>query len=208
MRLLPLLCAAALVVCVDTASAAPAPSWHPGSVPVLLGLENVRNDLGLTTAQRRKLDVIRSDFRRDAREIVASTLDPSVSRHEASAALASLRARANREAAAVLTPKQAARLREIEYQKLEGTMLTIPQVQTELGLSKAQIAKIQKGEGNLIRKANAINTAFEKGRFGPQERVDRLRELRLRTAESFVRILTPEQKQLLQQKKGAPLRAS
>ena len=39
---------------------------HPGSVPVLLGLDSVRNELGLTKSQCARLDKIRSDFKDDA----------------------------------------------------------------------------------------------------------------------------------------------
>ena len=47
---------------------------HPGSVPVLLGLDSVRNELGRTQSQGARLDKIRSDFKDDAHLITSRPL--------------------------------------------------------------------------------------------------------------------------------------
>lgn len=198
----PLLFAGFLALSSLSLQAAPAPSDHPGALVILAGLETVQTELGLSSAQVRRIDAIRSAYRADAREIVASAADPSTSRKEAAHALAKAGEKANKSVLALLTPAQTQRLKQIELQKLEGTMLTSPAVQKSLGLTPSQQSKIAGIQDGQLRNADRITAAFEAGRIDRQERIEQLRTLRLKASKSMLSVLTGAQRAQLEAMKG------
>lgn len=200
----PLLATVFLAAALNLHAAEPA-ATSPGSLAVLAGLEPVERELGLSASQSRRIQSLREAYRADAREIVASAVDPSASRKEAGNALANARAKTDAAVLAVLTPSQQKRLREIELQKLEGTMLTSPAVQTALGLSPEQTKRIADIQDSHLRRADRITADFEAGRIDQWQRLDRLRDSRLRASAAQLSVLNPKQRNQLETMKGVPL---
>ena len=179
---------------------------HPGSVPVLLGLDSVRNELGLTKSQCARLDKIRSDFKDDAHLITSRPLATPVEKAAANAKVKALIARYNEKAVAVLTPSQHARLVQIERQTLGGLMLFLPGEQKLLGLTAGQIAAIGKVRSDGEAFASRVTSLFEKGAITLQERLTTLKNYRLKQAANCLRTLTPEQRKTFQSLQGEKLK--
>jgi len=175
---------------------------HPGSVPILLGLDSVRKELGLTKSQCGKLDRIRTDFKTDARTITAHTPTTPVEKKAANMTVKVLVAKYNGRSLAVLTPPQHERLVQIERQTLGGLMLFLPDEQKRLGLTPAQIVAIAKirdeGEGFASR----ITSSFENGNLSLQERLAALRNYRLKQSAKCLRVLTTAQLKTFQNLQG------
>ena len=175
---------------------------HPGSVPVLLGLDSVRKELGLTRSQCAKLDKIRADFKADAHLITTRTPSVPVEKNAANSTVKALLTKYNGLAIAVLTPAQHERLLQIERQTLGGWMLFLPAEQARLGLTPGQIAAIGKihDEGEVF--ANRVTSSYEKGGMSLQERLATLRKHRLKQAAKCLRVLTPAQLKAFQSLQG------
>jgi hypothetical protein len=179
---------------------------HPGSVPVLLGLDSVRSELGLTKSQCARLDRIRSDFKADAHLITARPPATPVEKAAANATVKALIARYNEKAIAVLTPSQHARLVQIERQTLGGLMLFLPGEQKLLGLTAGQIAAIGKVRSDGEAFASRVTSSFEKGAITLQERLTTLKNYRLKQAANCLRTLTREQRKTFQSLQGEKLK--
>ena len=179
---------------------------HPGSVPVLLGLDSVRSELGLTKSQCARLDKIRSDFKADAHLITTRPPATPVEKAAANATVKALIARYNEKAVAVLTPSQHARLVEIERQTLGGLMLFLPGEQKLLGLTAGQIAAIGKVRSDGEAFASRVTCDFEKGRITLQERLATLKKYRLKQAANCLRTLTHAQQKTFQSLQGEKLK--
>lgn len=201
------LVAVLLLVSHLAAGAAVPPTDHPGALPILLGLDNVRKDLKISFSQATKLDAIRSNFRTEARKIVAAAGTSSATLHTAEASLQKAAATANSGALAVLTPAQKSRLIQIEHQLLGGTLLTSPAVQKQLGLSTAQIASIEKIRTKETAYTNKVNADFHEGLISHQERIELLRARRLADANRMMSVLTPEQRKAKLSFAGQPLKS-
>ena len=179
-----------------------APTEHPGSVPVLLGLDSVRKELGLTKIQRAKLDQIRADFKADARLITARTPSTPVEKSAANATVKALLAKYNERAIAVLTTAQHERLVQIGRQTLGGVMLFLPGEQKQLGLYAAQTAALEKirTDGEVF--ASRLTGSFEKGDVTLPERLTALRNYRLKQSARCLRVLSPAQGKAFQSLQG------
>lgn len=177
-------------------------AFLPGSLPVLLGNQSVRQDLGLTKSQCDKLDKIRADYKADARLVAARHPETAVERKAANATLGELNASYNVKAAKVLTPGQKQRLEQIGHQTLGGWMLFLPHIQQKLGLTKSQESAIEKIRTEADAFAGKLNRTFENGEIDLQDRLQSLREWRIKASEKLKRILTPEQRKSLLQMQG------
>ncbi|MEI8311239.1 MAG: hypothetical protein WCH98_10840 [Verrucomicrobiota bacterium] len=175
---------------------------HPGSIPIFLGLDSVRKELGLTKSQRGQLDKIRSEFKSDVRLITARTPASQVEKSAANSTVKALVARYNEKAVAVLTPAQHARLVQIEHQTLGGLMLFLPAEQKLLGLTAGQIATITKIRSAGEAFASRIAGTFEKGAITLQERLAALRNYRLKQSDKCLRVLTPAQRKTFESLQG------
>jgi len=203
-RTIPLLFAAILV----TASLASArvATDSPASVPVLLGLEPVRQDLKLSSLQCVLLDSLRSEYKARVGVISAVGLADAKAAPKAEADLIALRAKYNQRAVNVLNPSQQERLRQIERQQLGGRLLTSPAEQKALGLTVKQqgvIADIQKHE---VAKAANIAQRFNSGKMTPFHRDIDLHRLQRETSRSMLHVLTPDQLKQYLALQGSKLR--
>lgn len=182
--------------------AADSTSSLPGSLPVLLGNQSVRVDLGLTKSQCSQLDSIRAAYKADARLITSRQPETTVERKASNTALAELNSRYNAKAAGVLTAGQKARLEQIGHQTLGGWMLFEPNIRQKLGVTKPQASAIDKIRAEADAFAGKINRAFENGEIDLQDRLLSLREWRNKASERLKRILTPDQRRSLIQMQG------
>ena len=179
---------------------------HQGAVPVLLGLDSVRKELGLTKSQCDQLDKIRSAFKSDARLITTRPPVTQVERSAANSTVKTLMTRYNDKAVAVLTPQQHARLVQIERQTLGGLMLFQPDEQKLLGLTAEQIASLGKIRSNGEAFASRVTNLFEKGDLTLQERLTTLRNYRVKESAKALRVLSPKQRKAFISLQGTKLK--
>lgn len=202
------LLAALLIASPAAVRATVTPGDFPGALPVLVGLDHVRADLGLTSTQKRQLDGIRSDFRKSAREIVRTTGESPGDRTAADAKLQNLKDTANARVLKVLTPAQATRLKEIQHQTLGSTMLVSPSVQKSLDLTSWQVSAIEKIRRKGVEYVGRVNQWFHNGEISQAERLDLLRDRRIRQARAMELLLSPSQRRALAAMHGKPLQPS
>jgi hypothetical protein len=201
------LVAALLLASRLVAGAAVPPTDHPGALPILLGLDNVRNDLRISPSQAIKLDAIRNALRAEARKIVASAGSSAATLRNAEASLQKAATTANARALALLTPAQKSRLTQIEHQLLGGTLLASPSVQKQLALSTSQITSIEKIRAGEATYTNKVNADFHEGLISHQDRIELLRARRLADADRMMSVLTPEQRKAKLSFAGQPLKS-
>ena len=186
--LLTALLAAALL------TSATAASDSPASVPVLLGLEPVRQDLKLTTLQCALLDSLRAEYKAKVGVVAAVGMADKKAAPKASSDIASYRATDNRRALNVLSPTQQTRLRQIERQMLGATLLTSVSEQKLLGLNERQVRKIGEISAYEQKKAAAIMKKFNEGKSTPFHKNIDLRRLQKTVGRSIYAQLTEDQK--------------
>ena len=192
-RILTILAALALTL-VPQAKAITAAVEHPGSVPVLLGVEKVRDELKLNSLQRAVLDSLRAEYKNAARQIVATNPSTPEQRLDAEKKLLALNARYNERALSTLNTAQRAKFMKIERQVLGALILYTPSVQKELALTPKQIQEVEKIRLAGLKAVGKINGKFEAGKIGYQERLDLLRARKLASSEVLLKVLTPAQK--------------
>jgi hypothetical protein len=209
-RPLPLLIAALLFTACATAQqgGGSGKTEHPGSVPILLGLDPVRQDLNLTPSQCGLLDALQSDYRTQSKNLVElgnADMDSSL---RSSWDLRSLRKQFNARALSVLSPSQLDRFRQIERQMLGGKLLTSPSEQKLLGLSPDQQAQLAALDKDDQARAAAIMVQAQSGQLSPYWKGVKLRESSRQTSDRMLSILTHQQKKewlvLSGEKKGLP----
>jgi hypothetical protein len=188
--LLTLLLASASMVGAKTSATPDSPS----SVPVLLGLEPVRQDLKLSSLQCALLDSLRAEYKAKVGVVASAGLLDSKLAPKASADLDAYRASYNRRALNVLNPAQQQRLRQIERQMLGATLLTSPAEQKLLGLDDRQIRKIGEIHAYDQTKAASIMKRFHEGRINSFRKDLDLRRLQKTVGRSIYAILTPDQR--------------
>ncbi len=132
------LLAALVFTLAPQAKAVTAAVEHPGSVPVLLGVEKVRNELKLNSLQRAVLDSLRSEYKNAARQIVATNPTTPEQRLEAEKKLLALNDRYNERALSTLNSAQRAKFIKIERKVLGALVLYTPSVQKELALTPSR----------------------------------------------------------------------
>lgn len=166
----------------------------PASVPVLLGLEPVRQDLKLSSLQCALLDSLRAEYKAKVGVVASAGLLDSKLAPKASADLDAYRTSYNRRALNVLNPAQQQRLRQIERQMLGTTLLTSPAEQKLLGLDDRQIRKIGEIHAYDQTKAASIMKRFHEGRINSFRKDLDLRRLQKTVGRSIYAILTPDQR--------------
>lgn len=157
-----LLAALSMIVSLATAKVV---ADSPASVPVLLGLEPVRQDLKLSSLQCALLDSLRADYKAKVGVVASAGLvDPKLA-PKASADLDSFRVTYNLRSLDVLNTAQQQRLRQIERQMLGATLLTSPSEQKLLALNERQIRKISEIHAYEQSKASSIMKRFHEGKI-------------------------------------------
>lgn len=168
-------------------------SDSPASVPVLLGLEPVRQDLKISSLQAALLDSLRAEYKAKVGVVAAAGLLDSKLAPKAQADLLAYRAKYNQRALNVLNPTQQQRLRQIERQMLGATLLTSPAEQKLLNLDDRQIRKIGEIHAYEKTKAASIAKRFNEGKINSFRRDLDLRRLQKTVGRSIYSQLTPDQ---------------
>jgi hypothetical protein len=167
---------------------------HPGSLPILLGLEKVRSELKLDSLQRALLDSLRAEYKAAARK-VTSTIPPTPGeRAAAEKKFRQLNEHFNRRALSMLNEDQRAKLTAIERKSLGSTMVYMPSVQAKLGLTEQQKKKVEAIRRQGLLYVAKINRRFEQGKISQQQRLQLLRSRRSAQGAQILQVLTPEQR--------------
>jgi len=183
------LCTAALSVHATTAAVD-----HPGSLPILLGVEKVRGELRLDSLQRALLDSMRGEYKSAARKLTNPMPKTAQERAAAQEQLLELNERFNKRALSVLNVAQRARLSEIEAKFLGATMLYSPSVQAKLKLTEEQKRQVEAIRQQGVAYVGKINRKFEEGKIGHRQRLQLLRNRRVAQGAEILQVLTPEQR--------------
>ena len=179
---------------VPTLWATTAPVDHPGSLPILLGVERVRAELRLDSLQRALLDSLRGEYRSAARKLTNPLPQTAPDRAVAHAKLLRLNEQFNRRALSILNPTQRAKLSAIEAKFLGATLLYSPAVQTKLKLTDQQKQRIEAIRQKGLVYVGKVNRKFEEGKISQQARLQLLRSRRMAQGAEMLRLLTPEQR--------------
>jgi hypothetical protein len=208
-KILSTLCAVVLCGCATAQlHASQGGDDHPGSIPVLLGLDPVRQDLKLSSLQCALLDSLRSEYKSRSRQITAIGMADEDASLRASWDLRSLRKQYNQRALAVLNSSQTDRLRQIERQMLGGNLLTSPSEQQLLGLSSAQQQQLAAISQSGNAKVADVNSRLSSGKLSPFWADIKRRQIQSGTSNQMLSVLTHQQKKawlvLSGQKMGLP----
>ena len=218
-RLLPLLLATAMTGCVasrlaqsvspgSAGSSVSTGSDHPGSVPVLLGLDPVRQDLKLSSLQCTLLDSLRAQYKSRSKQIIAIGMADEDAGIRANWDLKSLSKQFNERALNVLSSSQQDRLRQIERQMLGGNLLTSPSEQQLLGLSAQQQQQLASISQSSKAQVASLNAQSASGKISPFWADIKRHQLQSSTSNQMLSVLTEKQKKhwlvLSGQKMGLP----
>lgn len=197
-RKLPLIAAALLGAVTLTAAdsvSLPALPESPSSMPVLLGLEPVRKDLGISSLQAALLDSLRAEYKAKVGVTATAGLaDPKLA-PKCESDLKAARVSYNKRVLRILNPSQQQRLRQIERQMLKGYFLNSPSEQKLLGFTPGQTKKASEIAAYDRQQAARIIGDFRAGKTSPFKKDIELHRLQSTTARSMLHLLTPEQTQ-------------
>ena len=171
-----------------------APVDHPGSLPILLGVQRVRAELKLDSLQRALLDSLRDEYKSAARKLTNPLPRTASERAVAHAKLLRLNEQFNRRALSILNPAQREKLAGIEAKFLGATVLYSPAVQAKLKLTDQQKQRIEAIRQKGLVYVGKVNRKFEEGKISQQRRLQLLRSRRMAQGAEMLRLLTPEQR--------------
>ncbi len=193
MKNLPLLLLVALLLTAPLASANNLPD-SPASVPVLLGLEPVRQDLKLSSLQCALLDSLRAEYRAKVGVVAAVGLADAKAAPKAATDLDAYRASYNRRALNVLNASQQDRLRQIERQMLGPVLLTSLSEQKLLGITTKQQQKLADIHRYDQTKAAEIMKKFHDAKISSFHKDIELHRLQKTIGRSIYAQLTDDQR--------------
>jgi Spy/CpxP family protein refolding chaperone len=178
---------------------------NPGSLPILINLDDVGRDLQLTSLQKSGVAELRSDYRAAAIKLMRVHHQNRAELAQAQQKLEKLSFDYNRRTMDLLTSLQQHRLREIERQILGGTLLIAPSEQKLLGLSEEQRQKIEKIHQDYYKRAIDIDLRADKGKLNYHQQILALRKNRKQHGIAMVKVLTPEQQKVWERSQGKKL---
>ena len=176
----------------------------PGSVTVLMEIPGVRSDLGLSSTQTAQIHSLRRELKSRSQSLLKSPAGPNTGL-TADQRLFALIDGNNARALALLTPAQFARFTEIQNQILSYSMLVSPQVQKQLRLTYRQRASVEALRIRGLEFVGEINRSYGSGAVSQKNRVDILRDYRMRQAGEMKALLTPAQRNAFAALCGKPL---
>ena len=167
---------------------------HPGSLPVLLGLDSVRTELKLDSLQRAVLDSLRAEYKSAARKLTIPLPATPEQRVAAEKQLVGINERFNKRALSALSNGQRKRLQEVEHQILGATKLYSPSVQGKIALTDKQKQAIEAIRLKGLAYVGKVNHQFEEGQISFQDRLGLLRSRRISQGTALFKVLTPAQR--------------
>ena len=177
---------------------------YPGSVTLLIEMPAVRTDLALSRDQTAQLHSLRQELKTRSQSLLKSPAAASTGLTQDKRLFALIDGN-NARALALLTPHQFARFTEIQNQILSYSMLVSPQIQKQLRLTYRQKASIEALRIRGLEFVSEINRSHSSGAVSHKNRVDILRDYRMRQAEEMKSLLTPAQRNAFATLCGKPL---
>jgi len=156
-----------------------------GNPLTLLGQESVQKELKLTDEQKTKLDELRRTSREKMQEIFQGDEGERQTKMQA------LNDENRKAVAAILNPEQSKRLKEITYQQRGATAFADPEVVKALNLTEEQQGKVK--SINEETQA-AMRELFTPGQAPDEDARNKMNDLRKKSGEKMLALLTPEQK--------------
>ena len=166
---------------------------YPGSVTLLMEMPGVRSDLGLSLTQTAQIQSLRRELKSRSQSLLKSPAAPNTGLTPDQRLFALIDGN-NARALALLTPTQFARFTEIQNQILSYSMLVSPQIQKQLRLTYRQRASVEALRIRGLEFVAEINRSYASGAVSQKNRVDILRDYRMRQAEEMKALLTPAQR--------------
>ena len=177
---------------------------YPGSVTLLMEMPSVRSDLGLSSTQTAQIQSLRRELKFRSESLLKSPAAPNTGLTPDQRLFALIDGN-NARALALLTPAQFARFTEIQNQILSYSMLVSPQIQKQLRLTYRQRASVEALRIRGLEFVAEINRSYGSGAVSHKNRVDILRDYRMRQAEEMKALLTPAQRNAFAALCGKPL---
>ena len=191
-----------LAGCVSTPLPTASSTDTPASIPVLLGLDGVRQDLQITPVQAGLLDSLQDDYNSRAKQIMAIGMADQDAALRANWDVRSLRKQYNASA------DQQQRLMELQRQMLGGSLLSSVTEQKLLGLSAQQRQQLTSLGSSSQAQATAVSAQAQAGQISSFRKGMELRRIQQQTSDQMMAVLTPDQKNqwkiLSGQKSGMP----
>ena len=203
-----LLAGCVLAGCVSAPLSTASSNDTPASIPVLLGLDGVRQDLQITPVQAGLLDSLQDDYNSRAKQILAIGMADQDAALRANWDVRSLRKQYNASALGILTADQQQRLMELQRQMLGGSLLSSVTEQKLLGLSAQQRQQLTSLGSSSQAQATAVSAQAQAGQISSFRKGMELRRIQQQTSDQMMAVLTPDQKNqwkiLSGQKSGMP----
>jgi hypothetical protein len=177
---------------------------YPGSVTLLMEMPSVRSDLGLSSTQTAQIQSLRRELKSRSESLLKSPAAPNTGLTPDQRLFALIDGN-NARALALLTPAQFVRFTEIQNQILSYSMLVSPQIQKQLRLTYRQRASVESLRIRGLEFVAEINRSYGSGAVSQKNRVDILRDYRMRQAEEMKALLTPAQRNAFAALCGKPL---
>jgi uncharacterized protein YPO0396 len=179
--------------------------------PMLLFRSDVQADLQLTDDQKSKLDTLRSELRgaggrRRGGGGGNGDAQPAGQRPTREA-MAQRRAEQEKKVNEILTPDQQKRLKEIQVQLAGPQVLTVDEFQKELGLTTAQIAKVESLQRTYREAMTSVREKAQKQELDRQAAADAQKKNVDTLREELQKVLTPAQAEKLKAMGGKPFKA-
>jgi len=177
---------------------------YPGSVTLLMEMPSVQSDLGLSSTQTAQIHSLRRELKSRSQSLLKSPAGPNTGLTPDQRLFALIDGN-NARALALLTPAQFARFTEIQNQILSYSMLVSPQIQKQLRLTYRQRASVEALRVRGLEFVSEINRSYGSGAVSQKNRVDILRDCRMRQAGEMKALLTPAQRNAFAALCGKPL---
>jgi len=179
---------------------------YPGSVTLLLEVPEVREALALDKSQTRRLHALRKELKSRSRSLVEKSKPAEPDALTSDQRLFALIDSNNSKALALLTPAQLERFHQLQIQFLGYTMLVSPKLQKQLGLTKNQIAAIEKIRHQGLEFVAETNRSYEQRVVSHDQRITLLRNYRLEQSARMRAVLTAAQRAAFAKLSGPQLK--
>lgn len=169
----------------------------------LLQRPDVRSDLALSDEVKAKLAAIRLDHDEQYMKVYASREKPEVFREKTDA----LRKSEIEQMGAVLTSEQKDRLRQIQLQLLGGSVLTDPEVSSQLAITADQQTRLKSIEDKRRIETKAIFDDIRSRKVSYKKGLEAISKRNKDLGDEMMKVLTAEQSEKLKSLLGKPFKA-
>jgi len=168
-----------------------------GNPLMLLNQESVQKELKLTDEQKPKIDDLRQKSREKMQEIFQGD------EGERPKKMQELNAETRKALEGILNPEQGKRLLEIVYQQRGAMAFSDPDVAKALNLTEEQQGKVKTINDETQA---AMRGLFTPGQAPDEDTRNKMNDLRTKSGEKLLALLTPEQKTKWTQLQGEPFK--